>query len=52
MGFRAAGGGGSGPAERWLDHQDNGRRPRKGKLFAQIFISVVEIYIIIIWFYI
>ncbi|XP_059595662.1 uncharacterized protein LOC104880357 isoform X1 [Vitis vinifera] len=28
VGFRAAGGGGSGPAERWLDHQDNGRRPK------------------------
>ncbi|KAL6334203.1 hypothetical protein AAG906_006792 [Vitis piasezkii] len=28
VGFRAAGGGGSDPAERWLDHQDNGRRPK------------------------
>ena len=37
MGFRAAGGGGSGPAERWLDHQDNGRRPSKGEIVCSDF---------------
>lgn len=41
VGFGGGGGGGdgSGPAER-LNHQDNGRKPGKEELFAQIFISV------------